>query len=98
MYKMGHGLNMGQTTVPVHSPERSSEGDAWSKKVGDPAHRPPLLDFSWKPPEGIHPYERHGSPRQFKPPGNDQLPLPGMEQHSHERKVDVGDVIKNWIR
>lgn len=98
MYRMGHHVDMGQSTVPVHSPDRTSYGENWSEKVG-PAHlRPPQGDFGWRPPTGIHPFERAGAPRQFSGPMEGQQPLPGMEGHSHERKVDLGHVLKNWIK
>jgi hypothetical protein len=56
-----------QTTVPVHSPDRSAEGEAWSKKVGPEHLRPKRSDDEWRPPAGTHPYERAGSPRQLAP-------------------------------
>jgi hypothetical protein len=76
MYHMGHQLNMGQSTVPLHSPERTAEGEAWSKKVGGP--RPEREDYGWKPPIGIHPYEhRNLSHQQFRPKGQQRLPSMG---------------------
>lgn len=99
LFHAGHQVNMGQSTVPVHSPDRSREGEAWSKKVGPPELRPKRSDFDWAPPPGIHPYERQGAPRQFAAgPMKGQQPLPGLEGHSHERSVDMGHVLKNWIR
>jgi len=67
LYKMGHEVNFGQSTVPTHSPTRTPEGERWSKNVGGP--RPERKDYDWKPPEGIHPYEqRNLQTSQFKPP------------------------------
>jgi len=75
LYRMGHELNMGQGTVPIHSPTRTPEGEEWSKKVGGP--RPKVGDYGWKPPVGVHPYEhRNISQQQFRPKG--QQKLPGM--------------------
>lgn len=34
MFKMANTLNMGQDTIPVHSPVRTPEGLGWSNKVG----------------------------------------------------------------
>jgi len=65
MYHLGSQANMGQTTVPVHSPERSPEGEEWSAKVGGP--RPPRGVNSWRPPEGIHPYEHRTKRGRIKP-------------------------------
>jgi len=56
MYRMGHQMNMGQSTVPLHSPTRTPEGEAWSAKIGGP--RPPMNDHDWRPPKGLHPYEK----------------------------------------
>lgn len=66
MFHFAHQhVQPGQTTVPVHSPDRSAEGEEWSRKVGPPELRPKRYDEDWEPPEGIHPFERAGSPVQF---------------------------------
>jgi hypothetical protein len=85
LYKAGHQLNMGQDTVPVHSPTRTEAGEAWSKKVGGP--RPERHDWAWRPPAGIHPFEqRNIQPQQFKTEGQMHLFLnrpnkPGYVYH-----------------
>lgn len=56
LYRMGHEMSFGQSTVPLHSPERTPQGESWSKKVGGP--RPRVGDTDWTPPKGIHPYEK----------------------------------------
>jgi len=75
MFHMGHQVNMGQSTVPVHSADRTAAGEMWSEKVGSPELRPRHYDFSWRPPAGIHPYEQHNlQPQQFEPgPGQGEL-------------------------
>lgn len=65
MFAAGHETNFGQTTVPVHSTDRSAEGEAWSAKVGPPELRPRRGDDFWAPRPGIHPFERAGQPRQL---------------------------------
>jgi hypothetical protein len=68
MFKFAHQeIQPGQRTVPVHSPERSAEGEAWSAKVGPEHLRPERYDEDWRPPYGVHPYERAGRPPQFAP-------------------------------
>jgi hypothetical protein len=58
MFHMAHGMQFGQSTVPVHSADRTREGEAWATKVG-PAHlTPKRYDDDWRPPVGIHPFER----------------------------------------
>lgn len=88
MFHMGHQVNMGQSTVPVHSPDRTAEGEEWSAKVG-PAHlRPKHGDYDWRPPHGVHPYQqRNIQPRQFNnPKGSYEQHLPGMDLHSLSRQ------------
>lgn len=65
MFAAAHETNFGQTTVPVHSTDRSAEGEAWSAKVGPPELRPRRGDDFWAPRPGIHPFERAGQPRQL---------------------------------
>lgn len=78
LYRIGHEVNMGQSTVPLHSPNRTPEGEAWSAKVGGP--RPRLNDFRWQPPAGIHPYEQKLQKAQFHEQPGTQPTLPGMGQ------------------
>lgn len=59
MFQFAHQqLQPGQTTVPVHSPDRSAAGEAWSRQVGPERLRPRRGDDNWLPPPGIHPYEK----------------------------------------
>lgn len=59
MFQFAHQqVQPGQTTVPVHSPERSAEGEAWSAKVGPEHLRPKRGDDDWRPPYGTHPFEK----------------------------------------
>lgn len=81
MFHAGHQINMGQETVPVHSQDRTPYGERWSRGVGHPALRPDHGDTGWKPPAGIHPYEREPrnlSKAQFS--DNDQQHFPGMDR------------------
>lgn len=62
MFHMAHQQDIGQSTVPIHSPDRTPEGEAWAQKVG-PAHlRPRRSDYDWLPPKGVHPFEEHDKP------------------------------------
>lgn len=82
MFHFAHEqVQPGQRTVPVHSPERSKEGEAWSAKVGPPELRPRRGDDAYRPPAGIHPFERAGSPPQLVPAMEGQLHLPGVAGH-----------------
>jgi len=82
MLKMAHGMNFGQSTVPVHSPDRTREGEEWATKVGPEHLTPKRFDFDWRPPAGTHPYEqkRNLSQRQFSKPPEGQQHLPGMSR------------------
>lgn len=62
MYHAGHKIDMGQETVPVHSPDRTYEGDRFSSRVGGP--RPRNNDEDWRPPHGLHPFEQEDLRRQ----------------------------------
>lgn len=65
MYHLAHQLDVGQTTVPVHSATRTPEGEEWSAKVGGP--RPTMGDYAWRPPAGIHPFEKYTKRGRVKP-------------------------------
>jgi len=68
MFEFAHEHPLpGQTTVPVHSPDRTPEGERWAQQTGYGHLTPELGDFDWKPPAGTHPYERAGSPPQLAP-------------------------------
>ena len=48
-----------QSTIPLHSPERTWAGERWAQTVGDYGHgMPEAGDTDWKPEKGTHPYER----------------------------------------
>lgn len=86
MYHMGHQMDMGQSTVPVHSPERTSYGESWSKKVGGP--RPKRGEDDWKPPRGIHPYERNAGAqfKRYKPMQGEQPLFHNTGEDPHDPK------------
>jgi hypothetical protein len=68
MYKFAHQqVQPGQRTVPVHSPERTAKGEDWARRVGPEQLRPRRGDERWRPPPGIHPFERAGAPPQLAP-------------------------------
>lgn len=57
LYHTAHEIDLGQSTVPIHSPLRTREGDAFAEKTGGPM--PPGEGYGWRPPKGIHPFEQH---------------------------------------
>jgi hypothetical protein len=65
MLRMAQGEQMSASTIPTHSPERTAYGEKWATKAGPPELTPERNDWDWRPPEGIHPYERAGSPPQL---------------------------------
>lgn len=40
---LGRTVDMGQTTVPVHSPDRTEEGDHFAQRTGEVGGHPPVL-------------------------------------------------------
>ena len=62
MFAAGHETFFGQKTVPVHSPDRSPEGERWSAKIGPPELRPRRGQDFYRPPAGIHPFEKAEAP------------------------------------
>lgn len=59
MFYASHEMNLGQSTVPVHSQDRSWQGEKWAQAVGDYGHgMPEVGDIDWRPPKGIHPFEQ----------------------------------------
>lgn len=106
MFRMAHQIPMGQSTVPVHSTQRTERGEKFAHAVGPPELVPPRnkdvhgmrREVDWDPPPGIHPYERAGSPRQLAPAMKGQGRLRGVlahvkkEQHRlDEAELDRGD-------
>lgn len=106
LYRIGTTMNVGQSTVPVHSHNRTPEGEAWSAKVGGP--RPEAENTSWRPPAGLHPFEQHQAAAHDamaqklaeRAPGPGQQALFNVRggRGAPDRSVSVGDVIKNWTK
>lgn len=90
LFHAGHEIEMGQTTLPVHSTNRTAFGNPWAKKVGPPELVPKLSGKSVQTPPGFHPYERAGQPRQLAPAVEGQLSLRGVAGHvlREQQKVD----------
>jgi len=53
-----------QSTIPVHSPDRTYDGERWAQQVG--GHMPEAGEFGWMPPKGIHPYEQKKAAKKAK--------------------------------
>lgn len=48
-----------QSTYPLHSPDRTWDGDRWAQQVGDYGRgMPEPADMDWRPEKGTHPYEK----------------------------------------
>jgi len=83
MFHMAHGMQFGQSTVPVHSPDRTREGEAWATKVGPEHLTPKRYDDDWRPPVGLHPFEHQARQaiedhlaKRSRTPGQQHLFLP----------------------
>ena len=70
-----------QSTIPVHSPDRTAHGERWAQQAG--GHMPEVGEFGWKPPKGIHPYEEKKAAKKAKKKAARRLPagqqvIPGL--------------------
>jgi hypothetical protein len=80
LFKAGHEMDFGQTTVPVHSPTRTHEGDKFAAKTNMPELTPRNNDFDWRPPEGIHPFEQAQQAKAVNPRAKTNPQAKGQQQ------------------
>jgi hypothetical protein len=102
MFEAAHQLQAGQTTVPLHSTERSAYGEKWSAGVGDPGLRPERGGEAPEVGEDYHPYQRNrNTGEQFKQP-KEQGKLKGIRKQAkraqREARLDEEDRRLNAIQ